>query len=68
LSDGAAAADFLRQGGCRFAFIDTRQERSFARRAEAIGLRYAQGPRIEAFNMSGGRGITIAVYRSEGAP
>jgi 4-amino-4-deoxy-L-arabinose transferase-like glycosyltransferase len=68
LSDGAAAADFLRQGGCRFAFIDTRQERSFARRAEAIGLRYAQGPRIEAFNISGGRGITIAVYRSEGEP
>jgi 4-amino-4-deoxy-L-arabinose transferase-like glycosyltransferase len=65
LTDGAGAADFLRQGGCRFAFIDTRQERSFARRAEAIGLRYAQGPRIEAFNISGGRPITIAVYRSE---
>ena len=65
LTDGAGAADFLRQGGCRFAFIDSRQERSFARRAEAIGLRYAQGPRIEAFNISGGRAITVAVYRSE---
>ncbi|HET7679395.1 MAG TPA: glycosyltransferase family 39 protein [Xanthobacteraceae bacterium] len=67
LTDGAGAADFLRQGGCRFAFIDARQERSFARRAEAIGLRYAQGPRIDAFNISGGRAITVAVYRSEAA-
>jgi 4-amino-4-deoxy-L-arabinose transferase-like glycosyltransferase len=67
LADGSDAADFLRQGTCRFAFIDTRQERSFARRAEAIGLRYATGPRIEAFNISGGRQITIATYRSEAA-
>ncbi len=67
LADGADAADFLRQGTCRFAFVDTRQERSFARRAEVIGLRYTQGPRIEAFNISGGRPITIAVYRSEAA-
>lgn len=67
LADAAAAADFLQQGPCRFAFIDARQERSFARRAEAIGLRYAPGPRIEAINISGGRAITIAVYRSEAA-
>ncbi len=68
LADGAAAAEFLRQGGCRFAFIDARQERSFARRAEAIGLRYAPGPRIDAFNLNSGRAITIAVYRSERQP
>jgi 4-amino-4-deoxy-L-arabinose transferase-like glycosyltransferase len=66
LVTAAEAADFLGQGGCRFAFIDTRQERSFARRAEAIGLRYTQGPRIEAFNVSRGRAVTIAVFRSEG--
>jgi len=67
LSDAADAADFLRQAPCRFAFIESRQERAFARRAEAIGLRYTQGPRIEAFNISGGRAITIAVFRSEPA-
>src|SRR5262249_19581992 len=66
-TDGADAADFLRQGPCRLAFIDSRQERSFARRAEAIGLRYTQGARVEAFNISGGRAITIAVFRSEAA-
>ncbi|MEX1083405.1 MAG: glycosyl transferase, partial [Xanthobacteraceae bacterium] len=66
LTDGAAAADFLRQGGCRLAFIDARQERSFASRAEAIGLLYAQGPRFDAINFSGGRAISIAVYRADG--
>lgn len=68
LADAAGAADFLLQGGCRFAFIDARQERSFARRAEAIGLRYSTGPRIEGVNINGGRPLTIAVYRSEAPP
>jgi hypothetical protein len=66
--DAANAAEFLRQGGCRFAFIDARLERSFAQRAEAIGLRYAPGPRIDAYNISGARAVTIAVYRSEEQP
>jgi 4-amino-4-deoxy-L-arabinose transferase-like glycosyltransferase len=66
LTDAAGAADFLRGGECRFAFIDARQERSFAQRADAVGLRYSPGPRIEAINMGNGRPITIAVYRSAG--
>ena len=69
LTDGQGAADFLRAGGCRFALVEGRQERSFTRRAEAIGLRYAAGPRVEGFNYNeGGRAITIAVYRSEAQP
>jgi 4-amino-4-deoxy-L-arabinose transferase-like glycosyltransferase len=68
LTDAASAADFLRGGGCRFAFVDARQERAFAKRAEAIGLRYDPGPRIEAFNASAGKPLTIAVFRSQGAP
>ena len=40
LTDGAGAAEFLRGGECRFAFVEARQETSFAQRAEAIGLRY----------------------------
>ena len=39
-TDADGAADFLRGGSCRFAFIDAPQEREFALRAEAIGLRY----------------------------
>jgi hypothetical protein len=68
LTDAAGAADFLRQGGCRFAFVEARQERAFAHRAEAVGLRYDRGPRVDAINISGGRPITIAVFRSRAAP
>jgi 4-amino-4-deoxy-L-arabinose transferase-like glycosyltransferase len=68
LTDAAGAADFLRGGDCRFAFVEVRQERSFAQRADAIGLGYSQGPRIEAINISNGRPITIAVFRSETQP
>jgi len=69
LTDGQGAADFLGEGGCRFALIEGRQERSFVRRAEATGLRYAAGPRVDGFNYNeGGRAMTIAVYRSEAPP
>jgi 4-amino-4-deoxy-L-arabinose transferase-like glycosyltransferase len=68
LTDAAGAADFLSGGDCRFAFIEARQERAFAQRAEAIGLHYSPARRIEAINMGIGRPITIAVYRSVDAP
>jgi 4-amino-4-deoxy-L-arabinose transferase-like glycosyltransferase len=64
-TDGVGAADFLLDGGCRFAFVEARHERAFVQRAEAIGLRYAPGPRLDAINFSAGRALTIAVYRSE---
>ena len=66
LTDGAGAAEFLRQGPCRFAFVESRHERNFVQRAEAIGLRYAPGPRIDGINFSIGRTISIAIYQSEG--
>jgi 4-amino-4-deoxy-L-arabinose transferase-like glycosyltransferase len=64
LTDSVGAAEFLRGGECRFAFIESREEKSFAQRAEAIGLRYTGGPRVEAMNFSTGQQIIIAVYRS----
>jgi hypothetical protein len=67
LTNGAGAADFLRGNDCRFALVEARHERMFLRRAEAIGLRYAAGPRIEGINYSIGRPVTIAIYRSEPA-
>jgi hypothetical protein len=66
LLDGSGAADFLRGGGCRFAFVESRHERAFLRRAEAIGLRYAPPQRVEGYNYSIGRAISIGVYRGEG--
>jgi 4-amino-4-deoxy-L-arabinose transferase-like glycosyltransferase len=65
LLDGTGAADFLRPGGCRFAFVEARHERSFLRRADAIGLRYSQGPRIDGYNISTGRSVSIAIYRAD---
>lgn len=66
LTDGSGAADFLAQGSCRFALIEKTAERSFAQRAEAIGLRYDVATRIEGYNISQGRPISIAIFRSEG--
>jgi 4-amino-4-deoxy-L-arabinose transferase-like glycosyltransferase len=68
LTDPAGAANFLLGGGCRFAFIEERQEHSFALRAEAIGLRYKAGPRIEGYNISNGQRIAVAVFQPADAP
>jgi 4-amino-4-deoxy-L-arabinose transferase-like glycosyltransferase len=61
---GSTAADFLLGGPCRFAFVESHQERAFVQRAETISLRYTTGPRIEGFNINGGKAV-IATYRSE---
>jgi 4-amino-4-deoxy-L-arabinose transferase-like glycosyltransferase len=66
LTDGSGAADFLGQGTCRFALIEQRSERSFVQRAEAIGLRYNVATRIDGYNFSQGKAISIAIFRSEG--
>ena len=66
LTDGSGAADFLNQGSCRFALVEQRSERSFVQRAEAIGLRYNVARRIDGYNISQGRAISIAIFRSEG--
>src|SRR5262249_4096246 len=68
LAEAAGAAEFLGGGECRFAFVETRQERNFAQRGEAIGLRYTAGPHVEGINISTGQPITIAVFRSVGGP
>src|SRR5689334_12248562 len=66
LTDGSGAADFLGQGSCRFALIESRTERAFVQRAEAIGLRYNVAKRIEGYNISQGKAVSIAIFRSEG--
>ncbi len=68
LGTASGAADFLLGGTCRFAFVDSRQERTFAQRAEEIGLRYSLGPRIDGFAINGGQPVVIATFRSEPPP
>ena len=65
---GPEAAEFLKGGGCRFALIEARQERSFAQRGDALAVRYAKGLRVEGINVSSGRPIAVTVYRAEGSP
>jgi 4-amino-4-deoxy-L-arabinose transferase-like glycosyltransferase len=67
-TNGEGAADFLKPGGCRFAFVEARQERSFALRAEALGLRYNRVFRIDGINISGARPIVVTVFRPEPGP
>ena len=66
LTDGSGAADFLGQGSCRFALVESRSERAFVQRAEAIGLRYNVASRVEGYNISQGKAVSIAIFRSEG--
>jgi hypothetical protein len=68
MTDGPHAAEFLREGPCRFALVESRQERGFAQQAEALGLRYAHVGRVDGFNINGGRRIAIGIYRSEPTP
>src|SRR3954452_10738593 len=63
-TDGGGAAQFLQQGWCRFALIDARSERSFVQHADALGLRYALVERVEGFNISIGRPVALAIFRS----
>ncbi len=65
LTDGSGAADFLRQGPCRFAMLEgQREQRSFVQRAEAIGLRYSTVSRVDGVNISIGKSAAIAIFRS----
>ena len=67
-TDGAGAAEFLRSGPCHFALVDARSERSFVQRADAIGLRYAVSQRVDGYNISIGRPVTLTVFRSTDKP
>jgi len=68
LTDAAGAADFLKEGGCRYAFVETDLEPDFAQRAEAIGLRYERVGRVQGFNISRGQPLSIAVFQAARAP
>jgi 4-amino-4-deoxy-L-arabinose transferase-like glycosyltransferase len=67
-TDGAGAADFLLSGPCHFALIDPRNERSFVQHAESLGLRYSLSQRIEGYNISIGKPVTLTVFRSQASP
>ena len=68
ITTGKHAAEFLQRGPCHFALIDARSEPSFIRRANAIGLRYALAERVDGYNISIGRPVTLTIFRSMAGP
>ncbi len=63
-TDGQGAAEFLNGGACRFALVDPRSERAFVQRANALGVRFTLGNRIEGFNVSNGKRFAMAMFYS----
>jgi 4-amino-4-deoxy-L-arabinose transferase-like glycosyltransferase len=63
-TDGVGAAEFLRSGACHFALVDPRSERSFVQRANAVGLRYSLLQRVDGYNISIGKPVSLAIFRS----
>ncbi|MBS0533447.1 MAG: glycosyltransferase family 39 protein [Proteobacteria bacterium] len=61
-TDGPGAAEFLNGGPCRFALVDPRSERAFVQRANALGVRFTLGNRIEGFNVSNGKRFAMAMF------
>ena len=65
--DGARAAEFLKEGACRLAFVESRQEAAFRAALEGrsdIVLR----ERIGGLNINGGRKLDIGVFVRGAAP
>jgi hypothetical protein len=48
--------------------VEARQQRAFALRAEAIGLRYNRGPLVEGYDISIGKPVSIAVFETVSTP
>ncbi len=64
---GSGAADFLAADGCRFALVERSQERAFLARADALGLRYALGSRVEGYNIATGHPVAITIFIGAGS-
>jgi 4-amino-4-deoxy-L-arabinose transferase-like glycosyltransferase len=62
LNDGAEAASFLGEGGCRLAFVERRFEDDFRRQAESREVAPSLLTRVPGFNINGGRRLDIAAY------
>ena len=61
-TDGAAAADFLNGGGCRLAFVETRQLSSFRQRAEDLGVELIDGGGAFGFNLGNGLWVRTRIF------
>jgi hypothetical protein len=61
MGDGAKAARFLAEPGCRIAFVTQREQPAFEAEAARIGLAPRLVTRISGFNINGGRWLDVSV-------
>jgi 4-amino-4-deoxy-L-arabinose transferase-like glycosyltransferase len=61
-ADGAAAAAFLAEPGCRVALVEARHAPGFQEAIAKSGLTPRQVSTIRGFNLNGGRRLEMAVY------
>ena len=67
LNEGAFGARFHQREAATALPEEIGSARSVGeQRAEAIGLRYNVAKRIEGYNISQGKAVSIAIFRSEG--
>jgi len=62
LESGREAAEFLRGGGCRVAFVERRFDDAFRKEAERQSIRPALSTRLSGFNINNGRHLEIGAY------
>jgi 4-amino-4-deoxy-L-arabinose transferase-like glycosyltransferase len=67
LTNGAGGANFLADGGCRVALVESRSESEFRERARDIRLRYSMIMTVEGLNYSNGRPVKVTAYKAEPA-
>ncbi len=61
-ADGAQAANFLAQPGCRVAFIESRFAGAFTTALATLPQKPRLLTTIDGFNLNGGHRLSIAVY------
>lgn len=62
LESGAAAAQFLKAGGCRVALVERAFEADFRAALDRADLRPSLSTRVTGFNINGGRRVDIGAY------
>jgi 4-amino-4-deoxy-L-arabinose transferase-like glycosyltransferase len=60
-TDGGGAANFLREGGCRVAFVERQEQRAFADRAASFGLATVRIAQVQGFDYSNWRRVSFIV-------
>jgi 4-amino-4-deoxy-L-arabinose transferase-like glycosyltransferase len=62
MPDPKDAAAFIKEGGCRVAFVESRNEEDFQAGAREAGITPRLVSRVDGININGGRKLDIGVY------